>query len=170
MSRRAIRGRKARKTRPVRGGAQPHLYPSKLGTEAVFRERSGKRRLSERVDGFRMAMDEQGVSASLVTRPVPRGCDGAYNIASDLLQSGVDVVIADVTTPVAKLLTPLLAQAKVPLVVANVGGHVPLPADKSPYVLHNSLLYWQASFAAGKWAAGNLGRSAFVAASLADSG
>ena len=115
-------------------------------------------------------MDEQAATASLVTRPVPRGCDGAYNIASDLLQSGVDVVIADVTTPVAKLLTPLFAKAKVPLVVANVGGHVPLPADRSPYVLHNSLLYWQASFAAGKWTAGNLGRSAFVAASLADSG
>jgi branched-chain amino acid transport system substrate-binding protein len=122
------------------------------------------------VDGFRMAMEEQGVTVSLVTRPVPRGCDGAYSIASDLLQSGVDVVVADVTTPVAKLLTPLSAKAKVPLVVANVGGHVPLPADKSPYVLHNSLLYWQASFAAGKWAAANLGRSAFVAASLADSG
>lgn len=121
-------------------------------------------------DGFRMAMDEQKVSLSLTTRPVSRGYDSAYKTASDLIANNADVVVADVTAPVAKLLTPLFEQAKVPLVVANVGGHVPLPADKSAYVVHNSLLYWQASYALGRWAAENIGKKGYIAASLADAG
>jgi branched-chain amino acid transport system substrate-binding protein len=122
------------------------------------------------VDGFRMAMDEQRVNASLVTRPVSKGYDGALKSASDLLGGNVDIVVAGVTTPVAKLMAPLFAGKQVPLVVANVGGHVPLPSDRTDYVVHNSLLYWQGSFALGKRVATNIARSGFIASSLADSG
>lgn len=122
------------------------------------------------VDGFRMAMDELRVNASLVSRPVSKGYGGARAAASDLLGAGVDVVVGGVTTPVAKLVTPLFAEKKIPLVVANVGGHVPLASDRSDYVVHNSLLYWQASFALGKRVATNIARRGFIASSLADSG
>ena len=120
------------------------------------------------LDGFRMAMDEQGVSATVVTRPVAKGCEGVYEQTSELLAAGVDVVVGNVTVPVARLLTPLFAQKKKPLVVANAGGHVPLPGDRSAYVVHTP--DWQSGFALGKWAAGKLGRKGFIAASLADSG
>ena len=44
------------------------------------------------------------------------------------------------------------------------------PASKSTNVVHNSLLYWHASYASGRWAAANLGRTAFIASCQRDSG
>src|SRR5207237_597514 len=80
--------------------------------------------------------------------------------AQTLLAGGVDAVVAGVTTPVAARLTGVFADAGVPLFVANVGGHLVRPSDRSPGVLHLSLGYWQASYALGRWAATNVGACA----------
>ena len=121
-------------------------------------------------EGFRLYMEHANVHAPLLTRPVVQGHGGAYSGTTDLLAAGVDVVAAQITAPMAHLIAPLFEERRVPLVVANVGGHVQLPKQRSPQILHNSLLYWQSSFALGRWAAAKLGKTAFVATSRPDSG
>lgn len=120
--------------------------------------------------GFRMYLEQAQVRAPILTRPVVDGHGGAYTATAELLGAGVDVLVAGITAPVARLVRPLLEERRVPMVVANVGGHVVLPSERSPYVLHNSLLYWQSCFALGRWAAAKAGRRAYIASSQADSG
>src|SRR5947208_1166342 len=67
------------------------------------------------VDGFRMALAASGASATLTTRLAPRGVDGAYGAVGELAASGVDVIVAGVTSPVAHLVAPLLADRQLPL-------------------------------------------------------
>jgi branched-chain amino acid transport system substrate-binding protein len=123
------------------------------------------------VDGLRHGFgDSPAVDVTLVTRDVARGYDGAEGVARRLLDEGSDVVVAGVSAPVAARLGGLFAERQASLVVADVGGHVVQAAPRNPFVLHNSLLYWQASFAMGRWAAANVGPRAVVASSLCDSG
>jgi ABC-type branched-subunit amino acid transport system substrate-binding protein len=122
------------------------------------------------LEGLRLGAERTGLSASFSVADVPLGYDGAYTAARTLLASGVDVVVAGVTTPVARQITSLFEDAGVTLVAASAGGHLVRPADRSPAVVHHSLGYWQASFAIGRWAAANAGATGFVATSLADSG
>lgn len=110
------------------------------------------------------------VRTSYSERTVDRGFGGAFGAARELLDEGVDVIVAGVTAPVARQLASTFEERGVPLVVAGIGGHLVRPADRSDLVLHNSLLYWRASFAAGSWAASNLGPRAIVAGSFADTG
>lgn len=121
-------------------------------------------------EGFRMYLEQAHVRAPGLTRPVTRGHAGAYTGTADLLASGVDVIVAGITAPVAQLVSPLLEERRIPMVVANVGGHVALPSERSPYILHNSLLYWQSCFALGRWAGAKLGQTAYLVSSQADSG
>jgi branched-chain amino acid transport system substrate-binding protein len=120
-------------------------------------------------DGFRLALDDAGIAPSLVTRPLAHGVDGAYTAARELTASGVDAIVATISSPLARLLAPLARERGIPLIVANAGGHLDPPAPDNPFVLHNSLLYWQASYAMGTWLARS-SRSAFIASSFADSG
>src|SRR5204863_3222170 len=72
--------------------------------------------------------------------------------------------------PVAERLGSLFSDRQASLVVADTGAHVVQPGARNAYVLHNSLLYWHASFALGQWAAANLGGSGFVASCVCDAG
>jgi branched-chain amino acid transport system substrate-binding protein len=127
-------------------------------------------RMSESfTDGFRLALHDANIEPSLVTRPLARGVDGAYAAAHELVSSNLDVLVATISSPLARLLAPLAEEASIPMIVANAGGHLDPPAPDNPFVLHNSLLYWQASYAMGTWLARSK-RSAFIATSFADSG
>jgi branched-chain amino acid transport system substrate-binding protein len=107
--------------------------------------------------------------ASLLVRQVERGYGGALAGARELLDSGAQVVVAGISAPVAHQLAPLFRERRRPLVVANVGAHVVRPEERRPYVLHNSLLDWQASFSIGCWAA-RRGERALVLTSQSDAG
>jgi branched-chain amino acid transport system substrate-binding protein len=120
-------------------------------------------------DGFRMALDAAKAQAALTTRLLPQGL-GAYEAIQELVAGGVDLIVAGVTSPVAHLVAPLVADRQIPLIVANVGAHLEPAAPDNPFVLRNSLQYWQASYALGGWTAAQVGRSGFIASSLADSG
>jgi branched-chain amino acid transport system substrate-binding protein len=127
------------------------------------------------LDGLHLGFDHarsgaHPVAATLTTATVLRGYGGALTTARELLDGGADVVVANVSAPVAQRLTSLFAERHASLVVADVGAHVVQPAARNRFVLHNSLLYWHASFALGQWAAVNLGKRGFVAASLSDAG
>jgi ABC-type branched-subunit amino acid transport system substrate-binding protein len=83
-----------------------------------------------------------------------------------VLEERPDVVVAAVTEPVAAALEPLSAEARVPLVAANVGAHAFHPAGGTTASLHA----WQASYALGGWAVRNLGPRAAVAVTLREAG
>ena len=123
--------------------------------------------------GFDRAHIGRGaVDANIVHESIVGGYRGALATAEALLDAAPDVVVAAVSAPVAARLAPLFEERKKPLIVANVGAHVVLPSARSPYVLHNSLLYWQACFLSGQYAgrSGGLNRKAFVATAQADAG
>jgi branched-chain amino acid transport system substrate-binding protein len=127
------------------------------------------------VDGLSLGFDDartgsSAVNATFAQRDVERGYDGASAAATELLDGGADVVVAGVSALVADRLAPLFAERQASLVVADVGAHVVQPSARNANVLHNSLLLWQASFAAGQWAAATVGKSAFVAATVGDAG
>lgn len=122
------------------------------------------------VRGLRLALRTSPVNASLTVRPIERGYGGAHGTAAALLDDDVDLLVAGISAPVARLVTPLAQEHGIPLLVANVGAHVVPPDARDAYVLHNSLLFWQASFAAGSWSANTLGRRAVLATSRADAG
>ena len=127
------------------------------------------------LDGLTLGFDEarsstRPVNATLVQREVERGYSGALATATSLLDGGSDVVVAGISGLVANRIGSLFSTRQASLVVANVGAHVVAPGQRNPNVLHNSLLYWQASYAAGQWAAASLGKRAFIASSQRDSG
>jgi branched-chain amino acid transport system substrate-binding protein len=126
------------------------------------------------LDGLRLGFDDARggtvVNASIVSREVEGGHVGALSTARELLDGGCDVVVAGVSAIVARRLGDLFLERRTPLVVANVGAHVVPPAARNDYVLHNSLLYWQANHALGRWAARRLGARAFIAAAASDAG
>src|SRR4051812_1948336 len=103
------------------------------------------------VDGFGMYLEQAGVQGALLTRPAVQGYGGAYRGTQELLELGVDVLVAGVTLPGAHYVAKLTAAKGVPLVIANVGGHLVAAADRLPSVVHHSLLYWQSSFALGRY-------------------
>ena len=82
----------------------------------------------------------------------------------------VDVLAGFVCANTAAQWTPLLAEHQVPLLVGDAGANAVAPENRSPWVLRNSLGYWQAAWAAGRWAAQTLGPRAIVAVGPADSG
>jgi branched-chain amino acid transport system substrate-binding protein len=121
--------------------------------------------------GLELGLDRTGAAAtSLVVRHVEGGYAGAYGSARELLDGGADLVVAGVSAPVARQLEPLFRERRRPLIVANVGAHVVRPDERSPFVLHNSLLDWQAAYSMGVWAAGHAGRRVLVLTSMADAG
>ena len=123
--------------------------------------------------GFDRAHVGRGaVEATIVHQNIVGGYRGALATAAALLDDEPDVVVAAVSAPVAARLAPLFEERHKSLIVANVGAHVVLPSARSPYVLHNSLLYWQACFLSGQYAgrSGGLNRKAFVATAQADAG
>ena len=131
------------------------------------------------LEGLRLGFLGSGVAgaglaatpARIVTQTVFRGYGGAREAAQRLLHDQkVDVVVGWVTAPVARRIADLFEERQVPLMVVNIGAHVASPPARSPYLLYNSLNYWQSSFAMGSWAAERVGRRAVITTSLADSG
>jgi branched-chain amino acid transport system substrate-binding protein len=82
----------------------------------------------------------------------------------------VDMIVGSLSSGTAATLHPLLHERQMPLLVSNIGANLSRTDRQSPYIVRNSFSYWQSSWALGRWAAGNLGRRAFVASSFYDSG
>lgn len=95
----------------------------------------------------------------------------AERAARELLAGGkVDVLAGFVDPDAAASWAPLLAEHQIPLLVGDTGANALNPQVRSPWIVHNSLGYWQATWAAGRWAAKALGPRAVVAVGPADSG
>lgn len=87
-----------------------------------------------------------------------------------LAKEPVDVLTGFVDPSAAARWAPMLAERQVPLLVGDTGANALDPKAGSPWVVHNNLGYWQAAWAAGRWAAKALGPRAIVAVGPADSG
>ena len=112
-----------------------------------------------------------GRRVELVKEQIGFGRTLAIRKARELIERDkVDVVVGVVNSEVAADLRPIFEESRRVLIVTNVGANVVREADRSSHVFYNSLNYWQANRATGQWAADNLGRRAFVASSLYDSG
>lgn len=82
----------------------------------------------------------------------------------------VDLIVGSLSSGTAATLHPLLHARQMPLLVSNIGANLTRDDRNSPYIIRNSFSYWQSSWALGRWAAGNLGKRAFVDSSFYDSG
>jgi branched-chain amino acid transport system substrate-binding protein len=82
----------------------------------------------------------------------------------------VELIVGSLSSGIAATLHPLLHERGMPLLVSNIGANMSRDDRYSPYIIRNSFSYWQSSWALGRWAAGNLGKQAFVASSFYDSG
>jgi branched-chain amino acid transport system substrate-binding protein len=82
----------------------------------------------------------------------------------------VDMIVGSLSSGAAAALHPLLHEHQMPLLISNIGANLTRDDRNSPYIIRNSFSYWQSSWALGRWAAGNLGKQAFVASSFYDSG
>jgi branched-chain amino acid transport system substrate-binding protein len=85
-------------------------------------------------------------------------------------QRGAQLLVGPFSTTSLGLLRPLLEARQVPLIATTAGANLPREAAPSPYIFRHTLGLWQGSLAAGAWAAANLGRRAFIAASAHDGG
>lgn len=94
----------------------------------------------------------------------------AERAATDLLAgTAVDLLAGFVCANTAAQWEPLLARHGVPLLVGDAGANALAPAARTPWVVRNSLGYWQTAWATGRWAAKALGPRAIVAMGPADS-
>jgi len=95
----------------------------------------------------------------------------ALEHANELISNDqVDMIVGSLSSGIAATLHPLLHKHQMPLLVSNIGANLTRDDRNSPYIIRNSFSYWQSSWALGHWAAGNLGRQAFVVSSFYDSG
>lgn len=93
------------------------------------------------------------------TGPAP---DVARRLAQELItRDRVNVLAGVVFTPNAHAIAPLLAEAKVPLVIMNAGTSV--TTTLSPYIVRTSFTLWQSSYPLGKWAAKQGAKTAYTA-------
>lgn len=119
------------------------------------------------------AFAAQPGSSPLQFTPVVYGSrpSQAEPVVAHLLASGqVDLLAGFVCANTAAQWEPLLAAHQVPLLVGDAGANALAPQARSEWVVRNSLGYWQAAWAAGRWAAKALGPRALVAVGPADSG
>ncbi len=116
---------------------------------------------------------QSGSGAPLQFTPVVYGSNpqqARWAVEQTLATGQVDVLAGFVCANTAAQWEPLLSEHQVPLLVGDAGANALAPQARSEWVVRNSLGYWQAAWAAGRWAAKALGPRAIVAVGPADSG
>ncbi len=116
--------------------------------------------------------------ANLHGRPmavVPIGCGcGArapIEAASDAVKRGaVDMLTGLVDPNLARRMAPLLEERGMLFVASDMGADVVRHRWESPFLVRNSLGYWQASYAMGQWAPAHLGPRALIVSDFLESG
>ncbi|HKP53595.1 MAG TPA: ABC transporter substrate-binding protein [Chloroflexia bacterium] len=87
-----------------------------------------------------------------------------------LREDGANLLVGLLTPSVATTLHGMLEANKTYLIAASVGENLPRRSEQHPFTFYHTLATWQSNYALGEWAAGKLGRRAFVATSFYDSG
>ena len=128
------------------------------------------------IAGMRLHFEQAGKQLGgpkfeIITEDIGFGHRQAVSRARKLIQENkVDLVVAVVTGQVIAELRELINKSRTFFIVSGIGENAVRGSERSPYVFYNTHNYWQANQAAGEWAAQNLGKKAFVAASHYDAG
>ena len=85
-------------------------------------------------------------------------------------ESQVDLLAGLLDPAVCHDLGTLCAEKQTFMVASQVGANIVRAHDHNPFIIHNSLGYWQSNWAMGNWAANNIGKRALVSASFFESG
>jgi ABC-type branched-subunit amino acid transport system substrate-binding protein len=106
---------------------------------------------------------------------VPVACGSGLRAAlvaatQAIRDDGVDLLAGFGRHDLASHLTPLLESHRTPFVMSDLGADVVRKRRESPYLIRNSLGYWQANYSMGHWAAANLGRRVLIATDFLESG
>lgn len=122
------------------------------------------------VRGLRLglATGAHPVDATVVTRRLPGGHRGLTAGLDALLRQRVQVVVADVTVPVARRLADRCHDAGVALVLANVGAHV--SGHRLPGTVQSSLQHWQSALSLGHWLGAHRADRLFQVIAVPDAG
>jgi branched-chain amino acid transport system substrate-binding protein len=107
----------------------------------------------------------------LIPEKIGMAHGSTYQKACRLVRDAqVHLVVGVISSETAAQLRNLFYENRIPLIVSNAGANAVSTSDHNPYVFYNSLSYWHANWAAGAWAAQELGKKAVVATSFYDSG
>ncbi|MDO8964027.1 MAG: ABC transporter substrate-binding protein [Coriobacteriia bacterium] len=123
--------------------------------------------------GVRKGLAASGqADAPVFARTAPNSAPSSAAAAARSLieREKVDVVLVYANPTRTGLLGDLAEETGVPVIVIDPGAHIVTTADADPRVLSHSLGHWQSAWALGSWAAGGLGKRAYVISSLYESG
>ncbi|MEM7185976.1 MAG: ABC transporter substrate-binding protein [Bacteroidota bacterium] len=127
------------------------------------------------LNGLKMVLSKElpeGVDPEYIVESVGNAVDESMlKIAEKLiLQENVAVTLAFCgSNRLAEFIT-IFNNYKKPLVRIDLGGSVLKQDEWGPYVLHHTLNVWQSAYAAGIYAAKNLGKKGMVISSMYDGG
>ncbi|TDX01981.1 ABC transporter substrate-binding protein [Dinghuibacter silviterrae] len=82
----------------------------------------------------------------------------------------VDMVMGIVGNTVTAACIPMIESAQTPVIINNLGAHLPGRYLRSPYLFYNSLHLWKSEWAIGKWAQETYGGVPAVSLSLYEAG
>jgi branched-chain amino acid transport system substrate-binding protein len=131
---------------------------------------------SELQRGLALYLTEQGGTLAgqevqLHIEHYQRSTSRGRDMAAQLLnRQPIDLLVALINRGVLGPLRPQLHERQLPLLIADAGADVWRSAQDSPYILRNSLSYWQSNWALGRWAGAEIGQRAFIATSFYESG
>jgi ABC-type branched-subunit amino acid transport system substrate-binding protein len=115
--------------------------------------------------------DRGGRSLQLLPIACGSGSRAALAAVEEAVKGGrVDLLAGLVDRNLASQIAPLLEVRGTPFVVCDMGADVVRKRRESPYLIRNSLGYWQSNFAMGQWTARNLGKRALIAVDSLESG
>jgi branched-chain amino acid transport system substrate-binding protein len=121
--------------------------------------------------GLTLGLAQAGAPAHLTVLEVPPVPSAGEEQVRQLAESGsVDLIAGVLGAGSVAALQPVLDSGSIPLIAIEGGANLIGPSEQHDSVFYQSLGYWQANWAMGQWAARQLGRKAFVASSLYESG
>lgn len=105
-----------------------------------------------------------GVAIEIIKRDDGTNPETGKRVAQELItRDKVQILLGVMGSPIAAAISPLTAEAKIPLVITNAAG-VAIPRI-SPYVARVSFTGWQTALPLGKWAAEQGWKKAYTAVS-----
>lgn len=129
--------------------------------------------LDQLTSGVRAGLSAGGQSdAPVLARTAAASAPSSVAAAARELieRDKVDLVLVYANPTRTQLLGELAEETGVPVVVVDPGAHIVTSTDSDSRVFSHSLGYWESTWALGSWAAGAIGRDAYVISSLYESG
>ena len=87
-----------------------------------------------------------------------------------VLFESVDLLTGIVSTSALANLIQSINTEKVPCIINNLGGYIPIESLSSPYLFYNSIHLWKSEWAIGKWMQNKFGGIPAIGTHIYDSG